>query len=277
MSSTEETMLPRDFAGTVRLFPLPNLVLFPHVVQPLHIFEPRYCEMLEEALASDGLIAMVLLEPGWERDYEGRPAIAPVACLGKILSHEQLPAASTTCCSAACAGPRSAASTPPSGRFARPTSICSKTSIPRRAPHTGPVLQRRLVDLARELMPDKAAGREQLDDLLASQVSLGMLTDIFSYTLGFPLPVKQRLLAEWNVDRRAKLLSDHLSRLTQRVPLVEPSDEPTYPPRFSLNLQMLPATISESPADCFTVLTPTSAAYRSAPAAPPPDRRPSAR
>ena len=30
-----------NFSGTVRLFPLPNLVLFPHVVQGLHIFEPR--------------------------------------------------------------------------------------------------------------------------------------------------------------------------------------------------------------------------------------------
>src|SRR5262245_21174118 len=91
MSAPDETTIPRDFAGCVRLFPLPNLVLFPHVVQPLHIFEHRYCEMLEEALCSDGLVAIVLLEPGWERDYEGRPAIAPVACLGKVLSHERLP------------------------------------------------------------------------------------------------------------------------------------------------------------------------------------------
>src|SRR5262245_36186596 len=90
MGLIEETVLPKDFTGSVRLFPLPNLVLFPHVVQPLHIFEPRYREMMEDALAGDGLIAMVLLAPGWERGYEGRPAIAPVACLGKILSHERL-------------------------------------------------------------------------------------------------------------------------------------------------------------------------------------------
>ena len=36
------------FSGVVRLFPLPNLVLYPHVMQPLHIFEDRYREMLEE-------------------------------------------------------------------------------------------------------------------------------------------------------------------------------------------------------------------------------------
>ncbi len=61
---------PDDFSGRVRLFPLPNLVLFPHVVQPLHMFEPRYCEMLQDALAGDRLLAMVLLEQGWEHPRE---------------------------------------------------------------------------------------------------------------------------------------------------------------------------------------------------------------
>src|SRR5258705_10604409 len=84
---------PASIAATrpVRLFPLPNLVMFPHVVQPLHIFEPRYCDLLDDALAGDRLIAMVLLEPGWESNYEGRPALAPVACLGKGVAHERLP------------------------------------------------------------------------------------------------------------------------------------------------------------------------------------------
>src|SRR5215469_8637081 len=80
-----------DFAGTVRLFPLPNLVLFPHVMQPLHIFEPRYRNLLEDALAADRLIAMALLEPGWESDYEGRPPLGTMACLGRVATHHRLP------------------------------------------------------------------------------------------------------------------------------------------------------------------------------------------
>ena len=78
---------PEDFCGRVRLFPLPNLVLFPHVVQPLHIFEPRYCDMLADALANDKLIAMGLLQPGWEQQYQQRPPIASSVCVGKIISH----------------------------------------------------------------------------------------------------------------------------------------------------------------------------------------------
>jgi len=72
-----------EFSGRARLFPLPNLVLFPHVIQPLHIFEPRYVELLRDAIQSDKLIAISLLAPGWEDDYDGRPTIEPVACLGE--------------------------------------------------------------------------------------------------------------------------------------------------------------------------------------------------
>ncbi|HEY7287934.1 MAG TPA: LON peptidase substrate-binding domain-containing protein [Vicinamibacterales bacterium] len=72
------------------LFPLPNVVLFPNVFLPLHIFEPRYRDMVASALAADRMIGMVLLRPGWEHDYEGRPAIYPVGCSGVITHAEQL-------------------------------------------------------------------------------------------------------------------------------------------------------------------------------------------
>ena len=74
MSAFEEyKFTPAEFSGIVRLFPIPNLVMFPHVMQPLHVFEPRYRDLLEDALANDRLIAMAVLEPGWESDYEGQP------------------------------------------------------------------------------------------------------------------------------------------------------------------------------------------------------------
>ncbi len=78
------------------LFPLPNVVLFPNVFLPLHIFEPRYREMVADALASDRLIGMVLLKPGWEHEYEGRPPVYPIGCSGVITHVDQLPMAATT-------------------------------------------------------------------------------------------------------------------------------------------------------------------------------------
>ena len=73
------------------IFPLPNVVLFPNVFLPLHIFEPRYREMVGDALAGDRLIGMVLLRPGYERDYEGRPPVYPVGCRGVMTHAERLP------------------------------------------------------------------------------------------------------------------------------------------------------------------------------------------
>ena len=72
------------------LFPLPNVVLFPNVFLPLHIFEPRYREMVADALAGDRMIGMVLLRPGWEHDYEGRPPVYPIGCSGVITHVERL-------------------------------------------------------------------------------------------------------------------------------------------------------------------------------------------
>jgi uncharacterized protein len=73
------------------IFPLPNVVLFPNVFLPLHIFEARYREMVRDALKSDRLIGMVLLRPGWQRDYEGRPPVYPIGCSGVITHADKLP------------------------------------------------------------------------------------------------------------------------------------------------------------------------------------------
>jgi Lon protease-like protein len=80
-----------DFSGTLRLFPLPSMVVFPDSLVPLKVFEPRYVAMVEDALESDRLVGMALLKPGYQKDYEGSPAVYPVACVGRILQHKRLP------------------------------------------------------------------------------------------------------------------------------------------------------------------------------------------
>jgi uncharacterized protein len=75
---------------TIPIFPLPNVVLFPNVFLPLHIFEPRYRAMVGDALSGDRIIGMVLLKPGHEADYEGRPPIFLVGCAGVITHSEPM-------------------------------------------------------------------------------------------------------------------------------------------------------------------------------------------
>jgi len=74
----------------VPVFPLPNVVLFPGAVLPLHVFELRYRTMVREALSGERLIALALLRPGWERDYQGSPAFYPIGCLARFEEVEWL-------------------------------------------------------------------------------------------------------------------------------------------------------------------------------------------
>ena len=84
----------KKFSGensVVPLFPLPSTVFYPNTSLPLHIFEPRYRSMVEEALNGKGEIGIILLKPGWESDYQGTPEIMATGCVGKIERHSKLP------------------------------------------------------------------------------------------------------------------------------------------------------------------------------------------
>jgi Lon protease-like protein len=87
VSTLEVITLPAE----ISLFPLPEVVLFPGVSRPLLIFEPRYREMVADALKGNRFIGMVRLRPGFEKDYAGRPPIYSIGCAGIIEQHEQLP------------------------------------------------------------------------------------------------------------------------------------------------------------------------------------------
>jgi len=77
------------FPSSLPIFPLPSVVLFPNVFLPLHVFEPRYRQMIADALSGDRIIGMVLLKPGYEDDYEGRPPIYGTGCSGLITHVER--------------------------------------------------------------------------------------------------------------------------------------------------------------------------------------------
>jgi len=81
---------PSRQAELIPLFPLPQTVFYPNTLLPLHIFEPRYRQMVADALAGGRKIGMVLLLPGWEDSYFAEPKIAAVGCVGEIEKHVRL-------------------------------------------------------------------------------------------------------------------------------------------------------------------------------------------
>jgi len=74
----------------IPLFPLPNVVFFPRIPLPLHVFEPRYRAMVRDALRGSRLIGMVLLCGDWRDDYHGRPTIFGTGTVGEIVHVEEL-------------------------------------------------------------------------------------------------------------------------------------------------------------------------------------------
>src|SRR5262245_22129308 len=78
-----------DLPATIPLFPLPNVAVLPYLELPLHVFEPRYREMLADALAGDHVIGIVQIQPGFEGDYEGRPPIFGIGCAAIVVRSDR--------------------------------------------------------------------------------------------------------------------------------------------------------------------------------------------
>jgi ATP-dependent Lon protease len=227
--------IPDDFSGVARLFPLPSVVMFPHVILPLHIFEPRYCDLLQESLATDRLISMALLLPGWENQTHGEPKLAPKSCLGKIISHTALPDGRHNIM---LAGLKRAAIS--KELKSKKSFRCAKVELledhyPASGAATRQAMQRKLLDGFRRFVPKTSLAQEQFDQLLAQQISLGMLTDIVAFTINLPLPLKQQLLNEWHVDRRARLLLEHLQHSQGETSGLVAGAMRSFPPEFSSN------------------------------------------
>jgi ATP-dependent Lon protease len=84
--------LPVDWLYELAVFPLPRVVFFPGTSLPLHVFEPRYRALMRDCLKSGRrAMAVTLLKPGYEANYEGRPDMHLVCSVGRIEQHEELP------------------------------------------------------------------------------------------------------------------------------------------------------------------------------------------
>jgi Lon protease-like protein len=223
-----------DFSGKGRLFPLPNLVLFPHVMQPLHIFEPRYRELLEDALDGDRLIVMAVLAPGWERNYEGRPKLYPMACLGRITTHCRLADGTYNALVLGLRRVRLLRELAPVRSF-REAEIELCEDQYRRCPlRQRRALQQKFRHALVQFLPMLPEAQEQLDQLMGNDVPLGVLTDVISYLLDIDLARKQSLLAEVDVYRRARLLLADLSEATAELAAGQATAF-CFPPEFSMN------------------------------------------
>lgn len=217
--------LPSDAElEAVPLFPLPNVVLLPRAVLPLHIFEQRYRAMTADALRGSRQIAMALLRPGWERSYCARPEIEPVVCVGTILSHEQLP----------------------DGKYnfllqghtrARVVAELERDT-PYRVAQLEPLVEtgvmeidlsdhrRRLIELLAEETFLSPALCAQFRRMLDGAWSTPDVADLIAFSVFDSAPLKQSLLADPDVEHRVSRIVRELKVLSMQMPQTPPQMPP---------------------------------------------------
>ena len=211
--SDRQSRLPDDFSGEVRLFPLPDLVMFPSNVQPLHIFESRYCEMFEHALRGDHLIAMATLEPGFDHEYYSRPAVASTVCIGRIATHDRTEDGKFNFLLVGLERARVQTELPPRLSFRQASVEVLRDRNP--SADDERVLGNELATRLRQLAPE--AGK-LANDFVAKKIDLSALTDIIAFQIPFTCELKLRLLAETDTRERAMTLLEHFPKPVQQPP-----------------------------------------------------------
>ncbi len=234
--ATADFQLPDSFSGIVRLFPLPNLVLFPGVVQGLHLFEPRYLQLIEDSLIDDDLITTALSIPDSQNLSRENPEIYPTVCIGKVMTHSQLEDGRYNLL---LAGMRRAkivqeldVRTP-----YRQARVELLDDIHDAAPSDS-ILRKKLLDgFIKHRQLDESFDRESVKHLLSDEIELGQLADLICYASGAPVEQQQAALSMTDVLRRVKLVLGTLDALPSEDSAIEDStgEGREFPPDFSLN------------------------------------------
>lgn len=222
---SERFELPDDFTNEVRLFPLPDLVMFPSNVQPLHVFEERYREMLEDALMGDRIIAMATLQPGYDQaEYHSRPALAEPICVGKIATCERTEQGTYNLLLVGLKRAVIEHELPPHRAFREAKiQILEDDFIGSPQPHEK-TLARTIVERIQRRAP---GSKEMLNSLVDRDLSLAELTDVLAYHINLDLDTKLSLLSEPVAERRARIM-------LESMPERETFDDGELPP-FSMN------------------------------------------
>jgi len=226
--------LPEDFDGTVRLFPLRNVVLFPGVVQAFNIFEPRYREMMEDCLASDQLITMATVDPLAAKLDNDQPELEPVVCIGRVLSSTKLD----------------------DGNYnlfligVKRAVVVTEldTSLPYRMAEVkvqNEDLSEQLAEgISRELLLSKfdellklipGVSNQVVEQFKSKSLPLCRLVDMVCYASAMEPADQLSILSTFDLNRRAAML---LRMLEQRIESAGGNNSdggPSFPPEFSLN------------------------------------------
>jgi Lon protease-like protein len=205
--------------GRLPIFPLPSVQLFPHAILPLHIFEPRYRELLHDAMASDRRFAIAVLTDDYDPSEDGpgrRPAIRPVCGVGEVIAHEPLPDGRSNILLHGLARVRILEELPPAHEYRLVRAVPLVDRYPAGV-DLGPT-QHALIALSDQLAERLPEGGDTLRALVRSQPDPAALSDVLAATLVTDPEERQALLENLDVNMRmeavARAIAEALSRFS---------------------------------------------------------------
>lgn len=207
--------LEKAYAAAPRLkvFPLPSVVLFPGAAVPLHIFEPRYRAMVEDAAKGDGVFAMAQLALGWEAQYGGSPELLPLMCVGAMSVHQPLEDGKFNVVLTGVSRARLIQEWPEAqGRLYREVEVELLPDPEFDGPEEAQ-LRQAVVELTSRLPPEVAARLNKV----TSRLRGGAFVDVLGSTLVSDLPRRYALLCELDVKRRMQRLLEEVSGVMTRL------------------------------------------------------------
>jgi Lon protease-like protein len=204
------------------MFPLPGVVLFPHALLPLHIFEERYKKMARDVLSSHRFLAIAMLESPGDALIPGRPPVLPIMGMGEVVVAHELPDGrfNMVVRGRARVHLEQELSSDEPYRLIR-ASLRHDLPIGNEAELSDAHQSlRALVGRLAERIPD---GGELLRQLVASQTSPHELSDVLAAALVVDPHKRQRLLETRDGLRRVESVTAEVVAMIGRVA----SDEPT--------------------------------------------------
>ncbi len=233
-----------DFNEPIALFPLSGAVLLPHAPQALHIFEPRYRQMIEDCLESvEGgnlltaqPVAMAIpAGPEWEGPTVGTPPLRPAACVGKIVQHTRLPdGRHNLVLHGVCRGTIREILEPAPGRLYRLGTMApleQGSKMPRLA-----ATRRRLRQLLEGPRLSRMVSAGSIRQWIEREdVPTHALIELVSFALIKDDELRYRMLEESDPRRRARLLTLELAHLDRLVALADRQEFRDWPKGLSWN------------------------------------------
>lgn len=235
--SVERTSIQVNFARPYPLFPLDGVVLLPHALLKVFIFEPRYRQMVEHALDGPGFIAMAVFEgDSWRKHYHGNPPIRRHVCLGKIAQHQKLPDGNYNLLLQGVCRARILREIPPDESRLYRTAQLEPIETEQREEDDLFILRDGLMtSLRADPLPELASVQSVLREVEAREVPTQALIEVVTLSVLNDKPVQYRLLAEGDIFRRCEIVEKELGRLKHLLESAKDQYDPDAPGGVSWN------------------------------------------